>query len=275
MNYVTENITPAKAQEYLKTSIGNRPISKVFVRSYADTMKQGKWLLNGVPIIFDIDGHLRDGHHRLYAVIEAGIPVRFDVCRGTSAEAFTTYDCGRHRTVGQLLAMQQVKNYNLVGSIVIANERLISCGRLLENNSGSAGNRTTNSDKYELYRKDPDGYGSVASYICALLSRCRMLSGSWAGGLYYYLTHTGGYTDAEVKPFFEEIFSVETTKTSACNILRKAITNAALSGKKIKAETLWAYIVKAWNSFISGKEMKVLRYVQGQEVLPELILKQS
>lgn len=274
MNFVTENITPAKAKEYLNTTIGNRPLSKVFVRSYADTMKQGKWLLNGVPIIFDVDGHLRDGHHRLQAVIEAGIPVKFDVCRGASSEAFTTYDCGRHRTVGQLLAMQQVKNYNLVGSIVAANERLVTCGRLLENNSGSANHKKTNSDKYDLYRADPEGYVNAATYIRGLLSRCRMLSGSWAGGLYYYLTHTGGYTEEEVKPFFEEIFSVETTRTSACNVLRKAITNAALSGKKIKAETLWAYIVKAWNSFISGNEMKVLRYVQGQEVLPELKLKQ-
>lgn len=273
MNYVTENITPAKAQEYLKTSVGNRPISRVYVRSYADTMTKGQWILNGVPIIFDTDGHLLDGHHRLHAVIEAGIPVRFDVCRGTSTDAFTTYDCGRHRTVGQLLAMQQVKNYNLVGSIVIANERLINSGRLLENNGGASSQKSTNSDKYDLYRKDPNGYAEAASYICALLSRCRMLSGSWAGGLYYYLTHTGGYTEEEVKPFFEELFSVEATENSACNALRKAITRAALRGVKIKAETLWAYIVKAWNCYISGKELKVLRYNQDDEKLPTLILK--
>ena len=39
MSYVTENITPEKAQVYLKTSLGNRPISQPTVLSYADSMK--------------------------------------------------------------------------------------------------------------------------------------------------------------------------------------------------------------------------------------------
>ena len=54
MQYVTENITPAKALEYINTNKdNNRPISKSVVHSYADTMKKGKWLLNGECIIFE------------------------------------------------------------------------------------------------------------------------------------------------------------------------------------------------------------------------------
>lgn len=109
MNYVTENITPAKAQEYLNSSQGNRPISKVTVRSYADTMKKGKWMMNGVPVVFDVDGHLLDGHHRLEAITLAGIPVKMDVCRGVSPDAFTTFDCGRHRNVGRCCRQNKSK----------------------------------------------------------------------------------------------------------------------------------------------------------------------
>ena len=273
MNYVTESITPAKAQEYLRTSIGNRPVSKPYVQSYADTMRRGKWILNGVPIIFDVDGHLTDGHHRLLAVIEAGIPVRFDVARGASQEAFTTYDCGRHRTVGQLLAMQGVKNYNLVGSIVIANDRLIKTGRMQENNSaGNGRKRENNADKYELYRRDPVGFNEAGTYIRVLLGRCRILSGSWAGGIYYYLTHTGGYTQDEVKPFFEGLFSVDSSDNATCDLLRRTITRSMMSKTKIKAETLWVYIVKSWNAFITGKELKKLQY-QEKEEIPKLKLK--
>lgn len=192
MSTVTENITPAKAQEYLRTSRGNRPISKVYVRSYADTMKKGGWMLNGVPIIFDTDGHLVDGHHRLLAVIEAGIPVRFDVVRGAPSEAFTTYDTGRHRTVGQILAMQGVKHYNMVGSIVNANEALIRYGRLVANNAIAGEMRRTLSDSYEAYCRDREGYDETAAYICQLQDKCRIITASWAGGLFYFLTHTGG-----------------------------------------------------------------------------------
>lgn len=277
MNCVTENITPAKAREYLKTSKGNRPISKVFVKSYADTMKKGKWLLNGMCIIFDSDGHLQDGHHRLHAVIEAGIPVRFDVTRGVDPQSFTTYDCGRHRTVGQLLAMQDVKHYNLVASIVVSNDRLVKTGRLTENlhSQTTRARRETNADKYELYRVNPDGYNATAMVIVRLMSRCRIISGSWAGGVYYYLTHTGGYAESEVLPFFEALFSLDTSDIPVCDLLRKAITKTAMEGKKMKAEQLWSLIAKAWNFYICGKTPKILRYQPAIEDIPKLKLKDN
>ena len=275
MNYVTENITPAKAQQYLATSQGNRPKSLVTIHSYADTMKKGKWLLNGMCIIFDNEGHLIDGHTRLQAVIEANVPVRFDVCRGASPDAFTTYDNGRHRTVGQLLAMQDVKHYNMVGAIVSANEQLKKNGRLVSNNRGIRDNgiKRTNAEMYETYRQDADGYNAVAVIIVRLLNRCRILNGSWAGGLYYYLTHTGGYTEEEVLPFFEALFSLDTSEIPVADLLRKSITKAAISGQKLNAETLWVFIVKAWNSYVKGVTPKFLRYQKGIEEIPELILK--
>ena len=60
---IVETITPQKAQEYLAKSGGNRNISKPVVTSYATTMREGKWILNGEPIVFDVDGVLLNGHH--------------------------------------------------------------------------------------------------------------------------------------------------------------------------------------------------------------------
>ncbi len=281
MNTVIENITPAKAREYFNTSIGEgkkpRPVSKDYVKSYADTMKKGRWMLNGVPIIFDTEGNLIDGCHRMLAVEMAGVPVQFSVVRGISSEAFTTYDCGRHRTVGQLLAMQGVKNYNLVGSIVVANERLIKNGRLFENNNAKEGNgnlRKTNLDRYENYCRDPEGFIKVASIVNTMKSRCNMLLPSWAGGLYYYLTHTGGYYEQEVFPFFDSLYSLDTTGIVPVNLLRKKITETYMSGKKLKTAVLFAIIVKAWNAYITGQDIKVLRYnPDSEKEYPKLILK--
>lgn len=274
-NFVTENITPAKAREYLKSSIGNRPISKVYVRSYADTMKAGGWMLNGVPIVFDTNGHLIDGHHRLHAIIEANIPVRIDVCRGAPSEAFTTYDTGRHRTIGQILAMQGVKNYNMVGSIVNANESLILSGRLYHNNAnGPLTFRRSLSDAYELYCKDPEGYNHTASYIRNLEGRCRIIPSSCSGGLYYFLTHTGGYTEQEVKPFFECLYELGSNTVPVAALLRNTIAGSAIGGRKLDMETLWVYIVKAWNVYIKkDKTPKFLRYTKSQESMPELVLR--
>lgn len=279
MNRVTEVITPAKAREYYNTSQGEgkkyRPINMTYVRSYADTMKKGRWLLNGEAICFDIYGNLVNGCHRMLAVEMAGIPVEFDVVRGVPADAFTTYDNGRHRTLGQLLCMQGTKNYNLVSSIVIANERLVKNGKLWDNNSVVSGVRATNDDNYLKYSLDVDGYDKAAGFIVKLISRCRILSGSWAGGIYYYLTHTGGYKTEEVEPFFEALFSLDTSPITAANLLRKRITDASLQGKKLKAEMLFALIAKAWNAYITGTNIKRLVYDPEKETdSPKLKIKE-
>lgn len=280
MQYAVETITPQKAREYFNASQGEdkkfRPISSQYVHSYADTMKKGRWMENGEPIVFDTNGNMVNGCHRMLAVEEAGIPVRFLVVRGVEPEAFTTYDNGRHRTVGQLLCMQGVKNYNLVGSIVLANERLIKYGRLVENNSSSSQTKgkVSNDDNYQNYRRDPSGFDNTASYICKLISRARVLSGSWAGGLFYYLTHTGGYNKDEVEPFFEALFSTDTSNVASADMLRKRITNAALSGQRLRAEMLFALIVKAWNAYITGRTLKKLSYDSNKEnEYPRLKLK--
>ena len=274
MNFVTENITPAKAQEYLNTSTGNRPISKSTVHSYADTMKQGGWMLNGVPIVFDTDGHLLDGHHRLEAITLAGIPVKMDVCRGVQSEAFTTYDCGRHRSLGQLLAMQQVKNYNTVGSVVACNETLVRTGRIYSNNSVTAGHhrKRTNTESYEIYTRDPKGYNQAADDAVRLVHTARILNGSWIGGLIYYLTHTGGYDRNYVLTFFESLCSLDDGMVQPANMLRKRILREKLSNTNLIASQLFAFICIAWNAYVTGKELKIIRFNDKIEEYPHLIL---
>lgn len=48
-------------------------------------MKTGRWVLNGETICFDSNGVLRDGHHRLLAIIESGVTIEVLVVRGVAA----------------------------------------------------------------------------------------------------------------------------------------------------------------------------------------------
>lgn len=95
---VVEEITPAKAREYLKFNTRNyRKLSRATVKTYAEDMKNGKWELNGEPICFSESGMLKDGQHRLAAVILSGKTVRMNVTRGV-AEEVTVYNVGKKRT---------------------------------------------------------------------------------------------------------------------------------------------------------------------------------
>ena len=280
MQTVIETITPAKAVEYRNSSLGNRPLSKTTVKSYADTMKQGKWMLNGVPIIFDDEGHIIDGHHRIEAIISAGIPVQMTVCRGVPATAFVTIDQGRSKSLGQLLAMQQVDNYNIVASTVNGNKSLVLNGRLWTNNSAKT-KGMNNADFYDEYQRNPEEYQEAASFAGEMYRQARILKASWVGSLYYYLSHTGGYKKDFVKKFFTATCGLETSGINAADQLRNYIirserTNPNKGNQKsnlnMKHEFLFAIVCKAWNAYASGKEVQRYNFNPEKESYPRLKL---
>lgn len=76
-------ITPEMANEMLQYNTCNRSLSKNTVSKYANMMRQGEWYLSHQAIAF-AEGEkgnliLVDGQHRLAAVIQSGITVKFSV----------------------------------------------------------------------------------------------------------------------------------------------------------------------------------------------------
>lgn len=275
MNTIVETITPIKAQEYLFTSKGNRPISKETVASYADSMKSGKWMLNGVPIVFDTDGNLIDGHHRLNAIVLAGVPIATAVARGVEKEAFTTFDCGRHRNLGQLLAMQGKKNYNVVSGIVQASITLRDTGRLYINNARNChGQKRANYEGYDVYQKDSERFDRIASICLDLYRKIRMLKTSWIGAMIYHLTTIGGFDEEFVLQYFNELNSYVESDKKSIEILRVRILREKSSGIKSDDSRLIALLFKSWNAYAQGKDVNRLLYHPEVEEFPRLYVKQ-
>jgi len=76
-------ITPEMAKKMLRFNTCNRSLSKKAVTKYAGMMKLGEWHLSHQAIAFTEDetGNLIlvDGQHRLAAVVQSEIPVKFSV----------------------------------------------------------------------------------------------------------------------------------------------------------------------------------------------------
>ncbi len=102
-------VSPERAMAWLERNPGNRPISQKTVRDYATDMKRGHWRL-AQPIIFDWNGDLADGQHRLWAVIESGQTVRFVVQHGLDPIDRDKLDGGKKRSPGDMLWMRGEKN---------------------------------------------------------------------------------------------------------------------------------------------------------------------
>lgn len=98
----TEIITPEMAAHYLKRNVDNyRKISRAKASIYAEEMKAGKWQLNGEAIMFDETGKLKNGQHRLAAIIMAQVPVEMTIITGVKDD-ITIYDNGMQRSTKQM-----------------------------------------------------------------------------------------------------------------------------------------------------------------------------
>jgi hypothetical protein len=96
-----EKIGPTKAAQYLRTNDNNRRLSENHVRYLAKQITGGLWQVSQ-PIIFDNDGKLIDGQHRLSAIIAAGLEVELLVVRGLSSRIFGIVDQGKNRSAADL-----------------------------------------------------------------------------------------------------------------------------------------------------------------------------
>jgi len=83
-----EEITPDLAQAYLANNAKHREIKEEKVRKIAGEMSTNNWQLNGKVIIFDSNGRLLNGQHRLSACALSGQTFTTLVVRGVNPDAF-------------------------------------------------------------------------------------------------------------------------------------------------------------------------------------------
>ena len=111
-------VTPEMAIDWLdKANTNNRTVSDTHVQRLARDMKQGKWVLTHEGIAFDSSGILLDGQHRLWAVVIAEVPIEMHIWRGVTREALMAIDCGKSRSLGDVLRLSgghgQVNNRHI------------------------------------------------------------------------------------------------------------------------------------------------------------------
>src|SRR3954454_22072526 len=113
-----QKISPQRAAEMLAANTSNRPLSKATVRSFAEAMRRGDWLVSHQGIAFDTGGGLVDGQHRLGAVVEADLPVELSVFTDVEPDTFDVLDTGKRRNAADVLAIEGEKSTTLLAAMV-------------------------------------------------------------------------------------------------------------------------------------------------------------
>jgi hypothetical protein len=101
-----ERVGPTVAEEWLTHNSGNRALKDSRVEYYARLMREGLWRNdNPEPLAFDWNDVLRNGQHRLTAVVRSKRTVVFLVARGMDPALGDVIDTPAIRTAGDRLAL--------------------------------------------------------------------------------------------------------------------------------------------------------------------------
>jgi len=264
------NITPEQAAKMLEKNTKNRSLNKGRVSRYAIEILNGKWNLNGVPIVFDKDGTLTDGQHRLHAIIESNVSIETLVVHGVSNQSFLTIDTGKIRSGGDVLSIAGLDGLKskvlsaLIQRIFQENNNRLGVAfhrAQAKNTTRSAKEKysLTNEDVLEYYNKNFLELDDIYLFCNKFRSNSAKVLPFWQFILLFYKLRRINIMDAEY--FMEHLATgAGLNEENPIYHLREKFINLKNSDtEKVPAWHIPAYTYKAWNAF--RRKDKMLRLI--------------
>lgn len=253
-----ETITPDIAAEYLLTMGRNRSLRAAAVAAFAQQIRSGEFSLIPEGIAFDASGALRDGQHRLAAIIMSGTPVRMNVHRGLTEEQIAAIDQGTARTAADVEVMAGDAHGRLHVSIV--RQCAVLCGSPAVKMMSSAyrvGLRQVGAEHVREIASIMPGPACVC-VVKAVLALARPLDPA-AVDLLAHCAYAGRGTldaGAHENVFGEHQDKKQAARNQTLTSLLQHRRGISRSADVLDAGRRWARGVKAW---LDGEGLIVLR----------------
>jgi len=266
-----EEITPSRAEQYLRKNHTNRPVKLGNVLKLKTDLEQGNFKLTHQGIAFDWHGNLIDGQHRLMAIIESGVTVSMYVTYNCDPDIFKVIDSGSTRNTNDVLKLLGVANYSAVAAgirlILWAYDRYASqnsiYGKKVYKNY-----TTTNAETAEFYTKNSTVLDELASTARVLRAQNNALMHSSILA-FLFLAKQVNRSEANAYDFISRIASGANLKSGSVELALSKFINIRhldLQGYKKGEFMLMAYI-KAYNRYLSGDSLLLFR-MGSTDVMP-------
>lgn len=245
-------ITPEIALEWLKRNARNRHISQRVVTQYGCDMIDGRFQVNGQPIIFSSIGNLHDGQHRLTACVEAKVSFVSDVRFGANPDSFSVLDLGRKRGLADLAELGNIKNYvrvsaaaGLLWTIKTHGAKAIADGFKRPTPTQAQQFMWENRESLEAASELVGGQMRLGppSILCA------------AAFLF-----SAQNADRAVAFFADMKTAIGLSETNPVRFLLKRLMDNRASKAKLPGHIIFALMCKAWIYYRDGREMKHLSW---------------
>lgn len=264
MNIEIELITPEIARQWIdKFNTNNRPLNNQTVDFYADQLKRGEWQLTHQGIAFDEEGVLLDGQHRLIAICKSGIAARSMVIRGAPRQSFAVLDTGRKRSGKDVLSLENEKN---ALHLAAALRGLYLYQSSPDTSWFGSKSLVSNNQLIDILDENPGMREAVVKG--ANINRAIPIT-TTAAAIGWYVT-TRARPDIDQTPWYEGlVFGADLKRHDPRLALRNAMIsqsgNKATRKREDSRGQLFLY-VKAWNAWVEGREMQLLRRSKGEKM---------
>lgn len=256
LKYKRELITPELAQSLLNQNTHNRNIRMPLVWQYSADMSNGKWKRNTAETIkIASSGRILDGQHRLKAVVHSNTCQYMDIVYDMDASVFDVIDTGKSRNAGDVFKISGIKNANTVPGIISVYNRLKKSYVADTREKYVVG---TNQDILKQYYENPNFWARITTETIGFYAAfAKILAPSMIGGVHAYLHEINGELSND---FMNQMCRGEDIENDTIRLLRNVLIKDKMSSRKMPPQNKLMLIVKTWNNFVTGKEIKHLKY---------------
>jgi len=275
MSEKPEKWTWQMAEESLSRNATNRHLREGDVAKYARLMGEKLWGAPGAkqgfrasaaPLVYDWDGNLIDGQHRLHAQVKSRSTQYWYILRDVPPETQQIIDTGIARSASDALKFAGYGNYIILASVArwawMLEQGVTSSGRV----------KVANDEVVDMVNRHPDLVHSAAMGSYVRGAGFVPVNPTPIGAAHWWIAQHSGHDEAAI--FMERLAHMQREEEgSAILALLKRFSQAREKNEHIQTRIQIAMIVKAWNLDVERAYVHRLpsRSRTGEYPLPEVL----
>lgn len=263
MKVTIKKIGPEEAKKILeeRNPYNYRTINMGTVEIYAKDMENGNWMKNGEPIMFDINGNLINGQHRIMAIIKSGTEQWFVIVEELDPSVASTIDIGRKRSIEQYLKWAD-KGYK-TGSTGVVQQVMVFDKHCKHVGQSAQNSKISHMDIVDEYQRDYSGYNEAAQFAKRVNKESnKIIKPKEAGGIYYFLTKRLGWSADIVNRFFFNLYTSPRNDGGIYGNTMKELSGEGTKFKKVKpkGKDRIELFILCFNAMVNGCEDNRKKY---------------
>lgn len=224
----------------------NRSLKIARIVEYSRLMEGDLWKrMTAGPVVFDWDGNIINGRHRLHAQVETKTTQFWDVVRGVPPEAIGYQDANIPRRAEDTLRNEGWTNTSLLASVARW------CWLLDNDEAGNPKISVGNTDISQMLKDHPDIEHSMHIGQNNNTSSYVLIPPTAIGAAHWWIAQHNGHAEADM--FFDRFRHINNEPDgSPILALANRFRSVAKKKERVKVNVQIAMIIKCWNYDVTG-----------------------